>query len=208
MTTKALTEHQLNWWGEQKCRNCNPEGKEKHVFDSVFKCPDCNSTGWTEWAALAHEPYTKITDDIYVGGCNYADGEGITLDHHVSRGDPFESVISMYADAHMYGPYKPDGMTHYMFPFNDGGMNQSVIELAYRAAKAVDTEVRQGNKVLVRCQAGLNRSNLVAGIYLIAYRRMNPKTVVDLLRKRSPWVLCNDDFEAFLLNEVGVGAIV
>lgn len=207
MTTQTLTEHQINWWGEQKCRNCNPTGTAKHIFDSASHCPDCNSMGWTEWAALAHEPYTKITDDIYVGGCNY-DYEGVTRNHHVSRRDPFDSVVSLYAHANAYGPDESAGMTHYLFPFNDGGMEKRVIELAYRAAKAVDTEVKQGNKVLVRCQAGLNRSNLVAGIYLISYQRMNPKTVVDLLRTRSPWVLCNDDFEDFLLNHVGVGAVV
>ena len=205
---RVLTEHQINWWGEQKCRACNPDGTPKNVFDGTTKCHDCQSTGWTQWAALAHEPYTKIIDGIYVGGCDYADENGREAEYHVGRGDPFDAVVSMYGHAHKYGPYGPDGMTHHMYPFADSALDEDAIGLAYRAAKTVDTEVRAGSSVLVRCQAGLNRSNLVAGIYLIAYRKMDPKAVVDLLRTRSPWVLCNDDFEAFLLNDVAPGAVL
>lgn len=55
---------------------------------------------------------------------------------------------------------------------------------------------------LVHCQAGLNRSNLIAALALILHG-MTGADAIDLLRaKRSPAVLCNESFEAFIL---GVG---
>jgi hypothetical protein len=53
---------------------------------------------------------------------------------------------------------------------------------------------------LVHCQAGLNRSALVVALALIRDGR-SPKHAIELLRaKRSPAVLCNPAFEAWLLE--------
>lgn len=58
---------------------------------------------------------------------------------------------------------------------------------------------------LVHCQAGLNRSGMIAGLAL----RLNglaPQSAVDLLRsRRSPAVLCNATFEAFVLESPVTG---
>lgn len=52
---------------------------------------------------------------------------------------------------------------------------------------------------LVHCQAGLNRSGLVAALVLMK-RGRSAREAIDLLRAtRSPAVLCNKSFEAWLL---------
>lgn len=57
-------------------------------------------------------------------------------------------------------------------------------------------------KVLVHCQAGLNRSGLLAGLSLIK-RGMAPADAVALLReKRCDMVLCSQAFEGWLLDRV------
>ena len=55
-----------------------------------------------------------------------------------------------------------------------------------------------GGATAHNCQAGLNRSGLVAGLALIR-SGMTPAVAINLLRsKRSPAVLCNPTFERFL----------
>jgi protein-tyrosine phosphatase len=55
----------------------------------------------------------------------------------------------------------------------------------------------------VHCQAGLNRSGLVTALALIL-NGMSPERAIGLLRqKRTPLVLCNGAFEAWLLGQDG-----
>jgi hypothetical protein len=58
--------------------------------------------------------------------------------------------------------------------------------------------LKRGDRVLVNCQAGLNRSGLVTGLALIAYG-VTPDSVVELIRaKRAPLCLANATFAHFL----------
>jgi protein-tyrosine phosphatase len=60
---------------------------------------------------------------------------------------------------------------------------------------------RSSGPVLVRCQAGLNRSSLVVAAALVrAGDVANGREAVELMReKRSPAVLCNPSFEKWVL---------
>lgn len=63
-------------------------------------------------------------------------------------------------------------------------------------------EAREKGPTLVHCQAGLNRSALVTGFALVR-AGMEPDAAIALLReKRSPAVLCNPAFEAWLRDRV------
>jgi protein-tyrosine phosphatase len=64
----------------------------------------------------------------------------------------------------------------------------------------VADRLRQGHTVLVHCQAGLNRSNLIAALALMRLTGCDAAAAIALLReKRSPLVLCNEAFEQYLL---------
>lgn len=66
-----------------------------------------------------------------------------------------------------------------------------IAEWAHREWKA-------GKKVLIRCQAGLNRSGLIVALVLIS-EGYDPKDAIDLIRAcRSPHALCNADFVKYL----------
>jgi protein-tyrosine phosphatase len=61
--------------------------------------------------------------------------------------------------------------------------------------------VSQGKKVLVHCQAGLNRSGVVTALALINLG-YTPTAAIELMReKRSPLVLCNEAFENWVLDQ-------
>lgn len=59
----------------------------------------------------------------------------------------------------------------------------------------------EGKRVLVHCQAGLNRSSLVAALAIMKKSGKPGYQVINEMRqKRSSEVLCNDAFQEFLLN--------
>jgi protein-tyrosine phosphatase len=60
------------------------------------------------------------------------------------------------------------------------------------------SEWKSGKKVLVRCQAGWNRSGLVTALALMKDGH-KAKDAIDLIRaRRSPHALCNEDFVRYL----------
>jgi protein-tyrosine phosphatase len=66
-------------------------------------------------------------------------------------------------------------------------------------AETVNTACAKG-KTLVHCQAGLNRSGLIAARALMLRGTHTAAEAIELLRaKRSPVVLCNAAFERYLL---------
>ena len=129
---------------------------------------------------------TPVLPSLWQGGC--VDG--------VALPDDFTHVVSLYP----WEKYAlPEGCERVEFRQYDAAITDP--QPFHEAAALVDSCYEQGGKTLVHCQAGLNRSALVAGIYLIEFQQRKPAEAVELLRdKRSPMVLCNQDFEAYLLS--------
>jgi protein-tyrosine phosphatase len=72
-------------------------------------------------------------------------------------------------------------------------------EELFDVVKFAHKEWVSGKKVLIRCQAGLNRSGLVMALVLIR-EGYTPADAVRLIRKnRSSYALCNDKFLEWLL---------
>lgn len=129
---------------------------------------------------------SHIQDNLYVGGCI----NGVRLD------DDFQTVVSLYKwERYNLGPQtERHEVTMY-----DAGEVPDVDQL-HELAGIVSDALDRGGKVLVHCQAGLNRSNLVTALALIK-RGSSPADAIALLReKRSPVVLCNRAFESWLLG--------
>lgn len=71
-------------------------------------------------------------------------------------------------------------------------------EQADELADLVVGKLNAGDKVLVHCQAGLNRSGLITALVLIKLG-YEPEEAIDLLRtQRTTEVLCNASFEAYI----------
>jgi protein-tyrosine phosphatase len=58
-----------------------------------------------------------------------------------------------------------------------------------------------GKRVLIRCQAGWNRSGLITGLVLMR-EGFSAEEAIDLIRRmRSPNALCNSTFEQYLKEQ-------
>lgn len=130
-------------------------------------------------------PYiTQVDDTLFVGGC----ATGLVLP------DNIEHVVSLYPwETYQARHELRTVLSVVMYDSDDGVNGEQVREIA----AWVNNRCNEG-PTLVHCQAGLNRSNLVAATALIL-RGMAPAAAIALLReKRSPAVLCNETFEAWL----------
>jgi hypothetical protein len=109
----------------------------------------------------------------------------------------FDTVITMYgyaqpADWHVrelrYGIY-------------DSDMNDFDYEELFELVRSAHMDWQKGKKVLIRCQAGWNRSGLITALVLIR-DGMPARQAIDLIRDtRSPHALCNKTFVQFLLTQ-------
>lgn len=200
MPAHAPTEHQENWWGTQKCRRCNMLGVDPRegVLATQVLCPDCDGSGWTVWAALATEPWTEIVPNLWIGGHDYNVGyTGTQVLQEAYPNDTFDLVVSMY---HRLGHEPASGVEHHEFIFTDGQLSDEILGQATQAGRIVADGIREGRKVLVRCQAGLNRSSLVAGIALVILGFSGADAVQLIRARRSPWALCNEQYAQFLFS--------
>ena len=141
--------------------------------------------------------YSEILPNLFQGGTDDNDVIHVAHKSYQRRSDmPFDSIVTMYAWAR---PADWDVQEHrYGIPDN----LISDIDLN-RLRKAVDFAHQQwknGDRVLIRCQAGLNRSGLVTALLLIK-EGYSPDEAIDLIRtQRGEDALCNYHFEQWLLT--------
>ena len=107
----------------------------------------------------------------------------------------FNAILNLYP----WGKYRvPDGVTYQEVEMYDGHGEPDKDQID-GLALSVAMAVKVGQRVLVHCQAGLNRSSLVIVRALMLGWDMTADQAIDLVRgSRSPMCLCNDNFEQFL----------
>lgn len=122
---------------------------------------------------------SEVEPGLWIGGCV----AGARLP------DDFGRVLSLTPERYELGP----ATERVERPFYDapGGVPADLDEMANLVNRWRD----DGHRVLVHCSGGRNRSGLVAGASLVR-RGATPDEAIALLRRRSPMVLCNNDFEA------------
>jgi hypothetical protein len=122
---------------------------------------------------------------LYQGGCM----NGVRLP------DGFDFVVSLYPwEKYALGP-DTVRVEYQMYDALDQTF-EAVDDAAYQIAD----HLTAGEAVLVHCQAGLNRSGLVAARVLMMRGHTAEEAIALLRRQRSPLVLCNQTFERHLLE--------
>ena len=187
----------------QVCPLC--KGEREQMVD----CRACWGTGALHNVGWATEPWTEIIPNLWVGGHDYnphtfGPAHVVTQDDLDAAG--FDVVVSLYQREE--GPHfhtsPGDGRAHYTLAVPDDtvmGLYVDEIKAIDHLSKQVASAVTERKKVLVRCQAGLNRSSLTAGLALV---RMGyqPQRVIDMIRaKRSPFALFNQRFVEIILAQ-------
>lgn len=131
---------------------------------------------------------SHIIDNLYVGGCK----KGVEL------GDFFGRIVSLYKWERYAYDTENSQLYEYTMYDSPGAVDVETVELA--ASKALEA-LDAGQNVLIHCQAGINRSNLVAATVLKKLGYSAEDAIALLREKRSHLVLANKSFEEFLLKE-------
>lgn len=132
-------------------------------------------------------PYiSEIVPGFYQGGCS----RGLVLP------DFIEYVVSLYQWRRYEQHANVKGFREVeMYDSDDLPVHDNVVELA-----TLVNEFRAKGNTLVHCQAGLNRSGLIAGAALMLEGLTADEAIATLRESRSPAVLCNPSFETWLRN--------
>lgn len=118
--------------------------------------------------------------NLWQGGCK----------QDVPLNGEFQTIVSLYP----WERYdRGDGANLYEFRMHDS--SDGVLEEdLFKASDAVLKALSRGDKVLVHCQAGLNRSGLVTAFSLMRLGWPAQKAIDHLRNQRSHMVLCNKTF--------------
>jgi len=109
----------------------------------------------------------------------------------------FESVFTLYHEAAGVGL----GVKEIRFGIYDHDMTDFTPEDLQLLVDQAHADWKAGRKVLIRCQAGLNRSGLVMALVLIK-DGYDPADAIALIREqRGDDALCNPVFERWLLQQ-------
>lgn len=170
-----------------------------HVCDgerpAMDECVACAGRGRITSIGFVDSPWSEVAPRLWVGAHDY-----VTDGHRVREAvvrDEFDVVVSLYArDGH-----GPDAhVEHHHFRMPDAELEPRDVANVDQLASLVAERLEQGRTVLVRCQAGLNRSSLVAALALVK-RGWAPQEAIDAIRAaRSPNCLFNRSFIAHVLD--------
>jgi protein-tyrosine phosphatase len=142
--------------------------------------------------------YSMIAPNLFQGGTDDLDVIHLAQTNNRPRTDlPFDAIVTMYAWA------RPADWKVQEFRYGVPDASMTDIDLD-RLRQAVDfgyDRWKQGDRVLVRCQAGLNRSGLVLALILIK-DGLTPQDAIARIRdNRGEDALFNRDFHNWLLTE-------
>lgn len=106
----------------------------------------------------------------------------------------FDKILNLYP----WGNYEvPEGTEKVDVVAYDG--NEVDYQTFQNAATRVMAWLKEGHKVLVHCQAGLNRSSFVVALVLMREYDMTAEEAIQHIRNsRSQMCLCNDEFRQYL----------
>lgn len=145
----------------------------------------------------ADAPWNEIVPGLWQGGHDWRDTDGVLRDVVVA--DEFDLVVSLYK-RHGCGP-TGDGVEELRLIIPDGMLLAADAATAERIAEKAARAVKDGKRVLVRCQAGYNRSGLITALTLI-HLGHDAEAAIDLIRaKRSRWALFNGHFLRYVREE-------
>lgn len=139
---------------------------------------------------------SQIAPGLYQGGTEDEDVVQIGRAERYADNFPYDVVITLYASA---SP-APWGVEEVRYGFYDSALYGSDLTRVMRAARFAYQRWTDGDNVLIRCQAGMNRSGLVTALVLVM-AGLTPGQAITLIRlRRSPGALFNQYFVDWLIS--------
>ena len=144
------------------------------------------------------ELFSEIAPNLFQGGTDDLDVIHLPVTNNRKRTDmPFDSIVTMYAWA------RPADWQVQEFRYGVPDTSMDLIDLK-RLRDAVEfgySRWQSGDRVLVRCQAGLNRSGLVMALILIKAGATPEAAISQIRTHRGPDALFNQNFADWLLED-------
>ena len=112
---------------------------------------------------------------------------------------PFDSVVSLCAYTLPVGWL----VKELRYAFADGVIDSAQYEEIEQVADWAYAEFKAGKKLLIRCQAGFNRSSLVTSLVLMRDGRSADEVIALIRKKRSEYCLGNEQFVKYIQGWTG-----
>ena len=140
--------------------------------------------------------HSKILDELYQGGTDdeatvYRGNKRLPT---VGDPRPFDSVVSLCAYTLPVGWL----VKEMRFAFPDGPLEPWTIKEIEAIAEWVYAQWKAGDRVLIRCQAGMNRSSLVTALVLLKDGLSADEAIALIRKQRSEYCLSNRHFIEYL----------
>lgn len=162
--------------------------------DELLK--ELQAPAYTSYHSDGEALWSEMLPGLWQGGT--ADEDVITYNlkrPRVTKAD-FDTVVTLYAAANPVDWH----VREVRYGVWDSEMSDFDVEELFDLVRIAHDDWQRGKRVLIRCQAGWNRSGLVTALVLIR-SGVPAREAIDLMRfRRSPYVLCNSQFEKWLLS--------
>ena len=149
---------------------------------------------------MSYEPtslYSEIIENLFMGGTDDNDVIHLPANPYARRNDlPFDSIVTMYAWARP-ADWK---VQEYRYGVPDAQISDMDLARLRQAVIWGYKQWKRGDRTLIRCQAGLNRSGLVTALILMK-SGMSAESAIKLIRKnRADIALFNDHYVKWLMT--------
>ncbi len=150
---------------------------------------------------MSYQPtslYSEIAPNLFMGGTADEDVIHQPVAYNKARTDlPFDSIITMYAWANP-ADWK---VQEFRYGIYDSDISQIDLDRLKQAVEFGYNRWLSGDRVLVRCQAGLNRSGLVTALIMMS-TGLDAETAIEQIRKnRAEIALFNTHYVEWLLTK-------
>jgi Dual specificity phosphatase, catalytic domain len=167
--------------------------------DPEQDCLACGGRGVLDAIPWADRPRDEVVPGLWVGG-HVCQPSGAPPDGHcyISPDEGFDLVVSLF---YYPGFDPPEGVIHHQFKMADADLDPEHHTRLDELTDIICDALAYNRKVLVRCQAGLNRSSLVVALTMIKMGWQPWEAIERIRAVRSPYALCNYDFVEYLMEQ-------
>jgi hypothetical protein len=144
------------------------------------------------------EAYAEILPGLYMGGT--ADDQTVDYPQPLpDLSDPkvFDAVVTLYSWAQPMGW----GVEEMRYGFADASVEHFDTERLLRVSKWAFERWDNGEQVLIRCQAGLNRAGLVTALTMMHAGFESTDAIRQIRAQRSEMALFNNHYVTWLITE-------
>lgn len=137
---------------------------------------------------------SELAPGLWQGGTNTDEAHGYAL--AANGRSPYRVVITLFDGA----PLAPNDVEEHRLPFEDAELKPEEVSQLLALAEVAHARWKAGEVVLVRCEAGVNRSGLVSSMVLLI-SGLTPAEAIGAVRAaRGPMALSNESFERWVLS--------